>query len=1364
MEAMLHEGSEVIRSGHKIIRAKRELHELENYINYASFLVAGGIRDPELLYYWINKAQEAAFSLEDVISMYEIWPNRRYKLHAMKSETNESGSLIKELAEIIKECTKRITEQERNSDIKARPYETSRNMPAEVDNSEIMVLLSEISLFIRYSHPVTADKVLGMDSETEQLKRLLRGNDPVLFVIGGQGSGKTTLMKIVYEDPDVKNDFPARSWVDAAKVTGLVDLLRKMLKVKRSDAEPAADATDELGIMSEIHTTDPDAIDELKIMTEIHSIIQDKRYLVVLDNVQDTCALQTLKQVLKECNGKIICLTRNQDINMEQVPEVTISGLETKEARKLFIRAAFPRFLDSTAEENATFLSALQWTADKYPSLGINASEVGPTLAKDLEDALDRCGGNPWNIWTLGTLLEANPYKWEDILGEQGMDNVLIDVKTGEGKGKQKAEKGYTNWQSLDPPQKKSDPPIQLEDAKLPPDIRRGFLYCLAFPETSGIPARKLIRLWVAEGFVQDRLLHRQEQEAESLLQKLIDKKLLVVKREGSDGEVLECSVNENIRPLASTMCELQKFCRFVPEKQHPAHQYSCSTPKSESWLLYISQLTQKSKIMEKDKKFTYTSTTAGHRQLNQKSKMTGKFTSTSITPCYRCRMLAVHGDEGVEDALRTLYRHDRLRSLLYFGTGRMQRSKFDLSFKGRYNLLRTLELQGASLAFLPPSIQVLVCLRYLGLRNTPLEDLPASLHKLNKLMCLDIRDTGITSVDVFAFEEMRHLYLANSFRGQSVRASPGLGLLIDLRTLSGAAYTKALEEELSYLELLRKLSIKKVPPTSSQNVCHAINNMEFLQSLTITCEEGQLDISSLNTGKNLRKLKLGGDMGALCDRRLTMMQSITYLYLWDSKLTDDPLLRLQGLQHLLLLCLHNAYTGQKLRCENGYRKLKKLSIISIENLNECTFGSGAMKSLEELVFAKCYKISSPPQGIEHITSLQVVKWSEMPLGFSNGLNTGSIKRRARVEEIKMHYHRSTRAATEADPALRSDLGAQDTTQDTKSGDGTAVRVDLKRPSPTAGLTPYSRPDRGRPARLRLDSHLIQEMRKTPDVPYAFLDPQHMIISQIERDRQGAVDYLAKSISHYMDKRFIMVPHNTGGHWVLLVICPMWDMVCYMDSLMRPLDEDGKPKERDYTFVRGVLNDAFAEFLATHPELNKEKNHELKHMTEFACHQQPASNLCGFFVAKNMLLTTGAKDIKYPDDFIFDTRNTEDNSVLYHIRDAIASFLVSEVIDKNGEFHYPDNNHPASVTILSGPHPEGSSSHNKDVKPRREEREAHDIAIKDAPAARVTETFASNGQQHSTDDKSSMSSQHDLADHKNSSSSRSKDEMDGDRT
>ncbi|KQK17430.1 disease resistance RPP8-like protein 3 [Brachypodium distachyon] len=968
---LLDEDRAVISGGPRIDIAKQELQELEDDINSASFLLAAGFGKPQPIDGWISEARKVAFCLADQIDMYAIQGSTRSELYQMKRDI---GMLR------IAELTTRIR------DYKVEGEGTGQMPRAVRGNREEQVpQLSELSPFIRRALPelLPAEELLTitlMDSKIKRVEAFLADARSVLFITGGQGSGKTTLMNYVYASQKEKtkavhgkalwNDFNQCCWVDVAKTGGLVDLLKKVLKESNVGC---------------------DSIHEFEMIKTVHDNFKDKNYLIVLDNVQDTSVLYSLKNMLNELKGKIICLTRRKDIQEDKNQDVLhITKLEPYESFKLFLSVVFHMSVNNDKEDFNSVLANAITDKDAHTSRSLLATDL-KKMVKLLNVILSKCQDNPWNIRSIGTQLEANPLgKWNEI-GNR-IDGMIIDDTKKYGK---------------------RDPPVQLEDASLAnAAIRHCFLYCLAFPVTSengnetsetgnetseimqdsgGIPTRKLIRLWTAEGYVQDS---ENQEQAECLLEELIKKNLLVVKKKDFDGKVLKCSVNEHVRPLAERMCEQQKFCKVVIDD-------GGDEESSTSRVAKCFPISPNIRIREKKKPLSD-----------------------------RYRMLAVHGDRGVTS--ETLGKDIRLRSLLHFKTGRVEHSdNIDLSFRRTNMLLRTLDLEGARLAYLPSSIDSLVCLRYLGLRNTQLEDLPQTLPR--HLLCLDIRDTHVAELaDVSQFSEMRHLYLTKSFRSHSVVIREGLQSLTHLQTLSGAAYRESsgrqysrivpFEQELSHLRRLRKLSMKKTSSASSKNICDAINGMDFLNSLAISCEKDgrKFDLSHLKIGKNLRKLKLGGPLGKFPVLQ-PLLQSITFLYLWDNELDMNLLDALKGLKNLLVLVLLNASTSDKMVCDNGYEKLKKLCIMSMENLSECKFGQNAMGNLEELVFASCDKLKRPPPELEHLGSLREVLLSKMPSEFCEDAIIKKVEDKVHVlpelsyDVSKIPSHMIRGAATEGD-------------------------------------------------------------------------------------------------------------------------------------------------------------------------------------------------------------------------------------------------------------------------------------------------------------------------------------------------------------
>lgn len=85
-------------------------------------------------------------------------------------------------------------------------------------------------------------------------------------------------------------------------------------------------------------------------------------------------------------------------------------------------------------------------------------------------------------------------------------------------------------------------------------------------------------------------------------------------------------------------------------------------------------------------------------------------------------------------------------------------------------------------------------------------------------------------------------------------------------------------------------------------------------------------------------------------------------------------------------------------------------------------------------------------------------------------------------------------------------------------------------------------------------------------LPVAILDPQMFSRSCIRSNESFVVDYVKSAFNHYAMEAdsVIMFAHNTGGHWLLVVIIPKWKKVLYLDS--------DRSKQRDHALLKSVIN------------------------------------------------------------------------------------------------------------------------------------------------------------------------------------------------
>ncbi|RWR84279.1 Disease resistance protein [Cinnamomum micranthum f. kanehirae] len=94
----------------------------------------------------------------------------------------------------------------------------------------------------------------------------------------------------------------------------------------------------------------------------------------------------------------------------------------------------------------------------------------------------------------------------------------------------------------------------------LPAHLKPCFLYLGVFPEDYEIDSEKLIRLWIAEGFIQQRDDETMEDVAGDYLEELFDRSMVQVSRKRSDGPVVNCRIHDLLRDLSISKATQNNF------------------------------------------------------------------------------------------------------------------------------------------------------------------------------------------------------------------------------------------------------------------------------------------------------------------------------------------------------------------------------------------------------------------------------------------------------------------------------------------------------------------------------------------------------------------------------------------------------------------------------------------------------------------------------------------------------------------------------------------------------------------------------------------------------------------------------------
>ncbi|GKD21575.1 disease resistance protein RPM1-like protein [Tanacetum coccineum] len=102
---------------------------------------------------------------------------------------------------------------------------------------------------------------------------------------------------------------------------------------------------------------------------------------------------------------------------------------------------------------------------------------------------------------------------------------------------------------------------LSLSFNDLPFYLKHCFLYCCAFRDGYPIKRKKLIRLWVAEGFILERKGITVEEVAEEYLTELCLRSMIQVTETNDSGRVKTFRVHDVMRELAMTTSQKENFC-----------------------------------------------------------------------------------------------------------------------------------------------------------------------------------------------------------------------------------------------------------------------------------------------------------------------------------------------------------------------------------------------------------------------------------------------------------------------------------------------------------------------------------------------------------------------------------------------------------------------------------------------------------------------------------------------------------------------------------------------------------------------------------------------------------------------------------
>ena len=771
----------------------------------------------------------------------------------------------------------------------------------------------------------TDSRVVGMDDEKKAILDLLlpaKKEDRrfVVSIVGMGGLGKTTLAKKVFKDSKIQS-FEIAAWIDVSQQYTDDELFRNLyvdvktsLRKLKERTKTSEEISKKIGsgqtseeiesgqTYEEIEGEEREKVGKMRldaVTKSLHQSLHKKKYLIVMDDVWEEKVWEIFGPHLPDdCNGsRVLITTRHRQVAEAAQPSFQphqLRFLNGTERWDLFLSKAYP---DGNGEKDCQ---------GEFKNLG--------------EEIVKKCGGLPLALVVAGGLLSRKPEikQWGQIATKI---SVWRDAKEGRP--------------CMDI--------LALSYADLPPNLKWCFLYLGAFPEDFEIDVSKLIRLWIAEGFVSVIGEMTLEEVAEWYLEDLSLRCLV---------QVSEHSINLPPHPRSS-------------EHSIQVSEHSLLRKKK----CRIHDLLRELAIKESEELGFF------HRQ--QRASSSDHSTSLDYSSL---RRFSFH---AAPDFSFRRHSTSRLRTLMGF---QLENVHMDFPTHGM-RLIRVIDLEGALIEMLPEQVGELANLRYLGLRKTKIKSLPSSVHKLSRLQTLDVRGTLIErmSSSVWKIKALRHLLVSKRVELTGIQP----GNLGNLHVLASVAAGDWMNNCLSKLTTLQTLQLEDVDSKHHEELSVALPLLSCLTTLTLRGNSIPAISLTLRSLRNLHWIGIRGRIPPPQPKEYQWPQRISTLHLNGTELDKDPfpsLGELTGLRDLYLFW--NAYCGGEMTCPpDSFPELRNLYMIYLPQSEKWNLGDRAMPRLNTLLIMGCWKLEVP-QALKSKSLTSSEFLSPMMVDFSSETNT----------------------------------------------------------------------------------------------------------------------------------------------------------------------------------------------------------------------------------------------------------------------------------------------------------------------------------------------------------------------------------------